>query len=284
MSILVTDGERGLSLYDRAMGRSVRLDCECPCWPCAARGLLLCACQNCRDVVGFARGSLQKTLRCPGLPALCALRASPCGRYLYQMSSEADCVHTRLMATGDLQYGRKTGVFPRGMRLHSSGRWLIAAGGASGEAELLRAPSLRLEKRFAAPGAVCAADFWQDGLALLCAVENGDLQTQLLTVSSSSGQMEELLRLEGQPGDLCTCPDGVTAIFSTLGGVAKVALRTGRLLWNLPQHPLCGRIECLGEWALLSDGLSGGAALCPHNQPWLTRIADSSPGAQACFC
>ena len=102
------------------------------------------------------------------MPALSALCASPCGRYLYQLSSEADCVHVRHTVTGELLYAAPVGVFPRMMRLHPSGRALLVAGGAVSEAYVLHAPELTREsviytrgadvyKRQGQTGASCAS-------------------------------------------------------------------------------------------------------------------------------
>ncbi len=283
MRVWLTDGDRGGFVLEGDTGRALPAECsaEYAYCPCATHELLLCACRAQRDVLCVSRRTLAQAARLPALPAMCAMCPSPCGRYLYQLSGEADALHTRSLQTGELRYGCRFGVFPRDLRCR--GRLLLASGGASGEAALFSAPELRLLARALLPGAVCAADFWRDGLVIVCAVEEGDIRTVVYTAASLAATPAELMRFDGPPGGLCVCPDGVTAIFGALDGACRLSLITGRALWNLPQYPLCGRVCCRGDAALLSDCVNGRVGLVPCDRPWAARTVYRGSDAQACF-
>lgn len=278
MRLLITDPTRGALLLEPLSGAILPLDCPFarPCCPCASHELLFYGCQAQRDVACYSRQTLREVQRMPALPALCAMCVSPCGRFLYQLGEENDCVHTRLVATGELLFSCEQGVFPRDLRLHSSGRALLVAGGASGEATLLRAPELTQAAKLSVEGAVCAAAFWRGGLALLCAVEDGDIRTVLYITTSFAATPRELFRTDGQPGGLCVCADGVTALIGTLEGVLSLSLQTGQLLGRLSGCPLCGRIEMRRGHALLSAAANGQIALDG-------RTLYTAPESQACF-
>ena len=154
------------------------------------------------------------------------------------------------------------------------------AGGASGEALVLSAPELRLWRRVSVRGAVCAVDFVPDGLLLLCAVGESELYTAL--VHAAGDNVRELWRAEGPPGGLCfTGRDG--ALLGAWGGLTLFSLREGRALWQRPELPLAGRIELLGNQALVSDTLTGALSLLPLGQPWLARTLRLGGETQATF-
>lgn len=220
----------------------------------------------------------------PALPALSAMCLSPCGRYQYQLSSEADCIHVRHAITGELLFCAQVGVFPRMMRLHPRASMLLAAGGAVGEAYLFRAPELTCERVIPTRGACFTADFWNGGLLLVCAQEGDDIQTVVYSQAPNALRPKKVIALPGQPGGLCVCPDGQSALLSTPDGLMKLDIATGRLLWNLPEWPLCMRLSCRGGMALVSDTLSGQVCLLRHEQPWIKRILCSGSDAQASFC
>lgn len=285
MSLLIADGERGLWLWQSALGQTMGIPCPlpCPCMPCATRDHFLCACRVRNDCLRIDRRSMRETGVFPALPGLAAMCASRCGRYLYQLSGEADCVHARHIGTGELLFGRKVGVFPSDMRLGMGDGALLVAGGASGEGYLLRAPELTTIRAFHTPGVCRSADFWRDGLVIVCAVEDGGIRTAVMTLARGRLRPAELLRVDGQPGQVCVCPDGLTALVGTLAGLMKIDLATGRVLWNLPQYPLCGCIRCRAGMAVCCDGLFEHTALLPHEKPWLSRALRPSGEAQACF-
>lgn len=285
MNLFVTDCEKGLTLYHPRTGTLVPMDSSlsCPYMPCVTKDLLLCACRRDLECCCFSRHTLKELYRIPALPALGAMCVSACGRYVFQLSSEVDCVHTRHLGTGDLLYGCKVGVFPRDMKLHSKGQLLLVAGGASGEVILLRAPKLVPYAQFQAPGCCCSVQSWRGGLAVLCAVENDQIETSLLTLAPSGLKPVELLRLEGQPGGLCVCPDGETALLGSLDGLMKICLRTGEVLWNLPHVVYCTDLACQGNLALAAGDMAGQVHLFPHEQPWLAKTVFSGGETQACF-
>ena len=115
----------------------------------------------------------------PGVCRLCALPGA-----LYALSSEADSVSVMCPHTGRLRLCARAGCYPRDMELSPCGRFLLIAGGASGEALVYSAQELTLLKRYPLPGVVCAAAFGTREMYALCAVEEGDVAAQLLRISS----------------------------------------------------------------------------------------------------
>ena len=234
-----------------------------------------CLCLTCHG--------LREISRMPAAPGLAALCLSPCGRYVYQLSSEADSVHTRLTATGDLIFAAPVGVFPRAMCLDASGRLLLAAGGAVDEAYLLTAPELVRERTIHTQSPCFAAGFWRGGLLLVCAVEGEDIHTAVYTLAPGTPRPRKLIDLPGQPGGLCVCPDGVGALISTRDGLMKLDIPQGRLLWNLPDLALCAGLCCRGPMALASATLGGQVRLLSHYKPWLSKTVFTGTDVHACF-
>ena len=275
----------GVWMFSGADRQPAALPCplECPCAPCAAQGISAFACSKSRETLCLETGSGREISRMPCVPGVCAMCFSPCGRYLYQLGSDADSVHTRSTATGELLYAAPAGVFPRSMKMAAGGGLLLCAGGAAPEALLMNTPDLTTSRRIAAKHPCFAADFWQDGLALVCAAEGHDIQTILYTLSHRGVRPRKLLELSGLPGALCTCPDGKSALLSTRDGLMKVDLSSGTIAWNCPEWALCMRIECRGEKALISDTLDGSVCLFNHHRPWARSVIAVGTETQACF-
>ena len=221
--------------------------------------------------------------RMPAVPGVCEMLFSACGRFRYQLSSEADCVHTRCTATGELLYAAPAGVFPRCMKLSRSGRMILCAGGACTKTVLLSAPDLTEAAAFITPHPCFAADFWLDGLVLVCAAEEGDIQSIVYTFSPESGRLREVLRFPGPPGNVCVCDRGRCALLSARSGLMKTDLYTGCILWKRTQCALAMRMECLGSRVLVSDALDGNVVLIDHQRPWKQEKLDVFAEAQACF-
>ena len=286
MGFFITDSRAGIYLADQQGKVTRRLSCdfESPYWPCASPEHLVLACQIRRDCLCIHRGEREEHLSVPALPGLGGLCLSPCGRYLYQLSTEADCVHTLHLGSGELCYAMPAGVFPRSMQLNPDGQQLLVAGGAVSEAYLLTAPELMPVATLHTRHPCFAAGFWKGGYVFLCIREGAELQTLLYTMPRCGVRPRERLCLPGQPGGLCVCPDGLTALISTPDGLMKAELATGRLLWNLPEWQLCMRIEDSRNAALISDTLNGQVCLLNHEEPWKQRILLYGTDAQACFC
>ena len=155
MSLIIADARLGVWKATDEGGPLTGVDCalEGPRLTCVGSARV-CVGGN-RECLCLTCHGLREISRMPAAPGLAALCLSPCGRYVYQLSSEADSVHTRLTATGDLIFAAPVGVFPRAMCLDASGRLLLAAGGAVDEA-YANAPSTR--KARALPQASGAAD------------------------------------------------------------------------------------------------------------------------------
>ncbi len=286
MNVLIADSKAGLYLADQQGKVIRRFSCgfSSPYWPCASPEHLTCADRISRDCLCIHRDGKETRLLMPSLPALGSAVLSPCGRYLYQLSTEADCVHTLHLGTGELCFAMPAGVFPRSMQQSADGRLLLVAGGAVCEACVLSAPELEPVRTIHTRHPCFAAAFWQEGFVLLCAAEGEELQTVLYTLSSRGVRPREKLRLPGQPGGLCVCPDGHSALISTPDGLMRVELGSGELLWNRPEWQLAMRLETRGCLALVSDTLCGRVALISLDEPWKQRIVLHGEDAQATFC
>ena len=283
MSLIIADARLGVWKATDEGGPLTGVDCvlEGPRLTCAGSACV-CVGGN-RECLCLTCHGLREISRMPAAPGLAALCLSPCGRYVYQLSSEADSVHTRLTATGDLIFAAPVGVFPRAMCLDASGRLLLAAGGAVDEAYLLTAPELVRERTIHTQSPCFAAGFWRGGLLLVCAVEGEDIHTAVYTLAPGTPRPRKLIDLPGQPGGLCVCPDGVGALISTRDGLMKLDIPQGRLLWNLPDLALCAGLCCRGPMALVSATLGGQVRLLSHYKPWLSKTVFTGTNVHACF-
>ena len=283
MSLIIADARLGVWKATDEGGPLTGGDCalEGPRLACAGSACV-CVGGN-RECLCLTCHGLREISRMPAAPGLAALCLSPCGRYVYQLSSEADSVHTRLTATGDLIFAAPVGVFPRAMCLDASGRLLLAAGGAVDEAYLLTAPELVRERTIHTQSPCFAAGFWRGGLLLVCAVEGEDIHTAVYTLAPGTPRPRKLIDLPGQPGGLCVCPDGVGALISTRDGLMKLDIPQGRLLWNLPDLALCAGLCCRGPMALASATLGGQVRLLSHYKPWLSKTVFTGTDVHACF-
>lgn len=283
MSLIIADARLGVWKATDEGGPLTGVDCalEGPRLTCAGSACV-CVGGN-RECLCLTCHGLREISRMPAAPGLAALCLSPCGRYVYQLSSEADSVHTRLTATGDLIFAAPVGVFPRAMCLDASGRLLLAAGGAVDEAYLLTAPELVRERTIHTQSPCFAAGFWRGGLLLVCAVEGEDIHTAVYTLAPGTPRPRKLIDLPGQPGGLCVCPDGVGALISTRDGLMKLDIPQGRLLWNLPDLALCAGLCCRGPMALVSATLGGQVRLLSHYKPWLSKTVFTGTDVHACF-
>lgn len=283
MSLIIADARLGVWKATDEGGPLTGVDCalEGPRLACAGSACV-CVGGN-RECLCLTCHGLREISRMPAAPGLAALCLSPCGRYVYQLSSEADSVHTRLTATGDLIFAAPVGVFPRAMCLDASGRLLLAAGGAVDEAYLLTAPELVRERTIHMQSPCFAAGFWRGGLLLVCAVEGEDIHTAVYTLAPGTPRPRKLIDLPGQPGGLCVCPDGVGALISTRDGLMKLDIPQGRLLWNLPDLALCAGLCCRGPMVLASATLGGQVRLLSHYKPWLSKTVFTGTDVHACF-
>lgn len=283
MSVLIADPVQGVwevSQKDH-VPRRLPIELEWPCTPCVSAACMAVCCQQQRECLCFGRRDHTLISRMPAPPGVCQLALS--SGYAYQLSSEADCIHTRCIASGELLFAAPVGVFPRSMQLDAQGRYLLAAGGAAPEAYILDAPELTCARTIHTRHPCFAADFWQNGLVLVCAVEGEDIQTAVYTLKNRGVRPRKLLVLPGQPGGLCVCGDGMHALVSTREGCFKLELTTGELLWNRPEWALGMRLSCRGDSALVSDLPDGRAYLFNHQRPWEQWLLLGGMGAQACF-
>lgn len=283
MGILLAEPSAGVREITPGGERRLPIALPWPSAPCADSRVIAAGCPWTRECVCLSRRGYEIISRMPAAPGLNEMCLSPCSRYLYQLSGEADCVHTRLVSTGELLFAAPAGVFPRMMRLSADGRLLLIAGGAEPRAYVLRAPSLRCERTVDTEHPCFGAGFWQGGLALVCAREGEAIRTAVYTLVPGRPRMRLVLELPGRPGGFCVCPDGERALLSTCDGLMKINLQTGAILWNRPEWPLSMRLCCQGGQALVSETLDGRAYLIGLNHPWENRAFGLGKGAQACF-
>ena len=109
MSLIIADARLGVWKATDEGGPLTGVDCalEGPRLTCAGSACV-CVGGN-RECLCLTCHGLREISRMPAAPGLAALCLSPCGRYVYQLSSEADSVHTRLTATGDLIFAAPVG-------------------------------------------------------------------------------------------------------------------------------------------------------------------------------
>ena len=264
---------------------SMRIDCPFA-WPCAPCGGAKCAafcCAESKNCLCLQKGSWKALCGMPCMPGVCEMCFSPCERYLYQLSSEADSLHARSVGSGELLYAVPAGVFSRSLRQEEGGKRLLCAGGALNRAFLFNAPDLTLSREICTEYPCVFADFWADGLLLVCAGEGDDIRTIVYTMARSSAKPMRIAELCAMPCAVCVCPDGRSALISTWNGVTKLRLASGQAQWSCPEWALCLKLACRGRLAVASDLPDGSVWLFCHDQPLLrTRIA-CSRDSQACF-
>lgn len=272
-TIWVADGELGLFVSEPEGFQKVACALLWPHAPCPAGAQFFCACKE--------RGVVQRFVRLPegwqaereflAPPGLECMQASPDGAQLYLLSGEADSLSAVEADTGELLYGNAAGVYPRSLQMNATGRLLAVAGGAAGEVLLFSAPSLNLLTRIAVPGIACQAAFVDGGLAVLCAVEDGEVNTFLGYVGGGRTLVEEILLLPGLPGALKALPDG-TVLAGSAGALVRVFNRQKRVAWQTSAFGLPGTLSVRGEQVLVSDPLLGGVTLMNWRKPREQRL------------
>ncbi len=217
-----------------------------------------------------------------GPPGLECMQSSPDGAWLYLLSGEADSLHAVAAETGELIYGNEAGVYPRSIHVHPNGKTVAVAGGASGEVLLFQAPSLNLYRRISVPGIACRVAFVEGGIAVLCAVEDDEVQTLLGYIGSNRSQMDEVMVLPGLPGTLQPLPDG-SVLASSVGTLAKVPLRQKAMVWRSDSFGLPGALSVWGEEVLVSDPLLGKVMALNWRRPREQRVLFEGVEAVAVF-
>ncbi len=282
--IWIADRELGLFLWSRDDFRQIPCALNWPHAPCPAVSQFFCACKK-RDMVQrfvFWEGNWKAEGEFPAPPGLECMQSSPEGGWLYLLSGEADSLHTVAAATGELLYGNDAGVYPRCVQVHPTGKLVAVAGGAAGEVLLFQAPSLNLYRRIPVPGIACQAAFVEGGLAVLSAVEDGEVQTLLGFIAGNRAVMEEVLVLPGLPGALQPLPDG-TVLAGSVGMLAQVALRQKKVVWRSDSFGLPGTLSVRGEEVLVSDPLPGRVILMNWRRPRDQRLVFEGVEAAAVF-
>lgn len=284
MSLLITEPRVGIAVMRKndLVAKMLQLQAEWPCMPCASRSLMAFCCAGSGECTLVERSTKEIVSRMPAVSGICAMCLSPCSRYVYQLSAEADCVHA-LSSGGELLYAAPAGVFPRTMQMDERGETLLVSGGAVDEAYVFTLPDLHCRRVIHTRHPCFGAGFWKGGLVLVCAAEGNDIQTMIYTLSPRGVKPAKLMELPGQPGGMCVCPDRRHMLLSTPDGLMKIDLASGSLLWNRTEWPLCMKLCCYKKLALISDTLDGKAWLIDHEEPWNHRAIGMGFGAQACF-
>ena len=284
MTILIADPTLGAFLIrGEDPPAPLSTGAECPCMPTVCPGRLILACEKTRNCFVINRKTLREEQAFPAPPGISALCASPCGRWLYILSHEADMVHTVHLGTGRLSYAAPAGVFPRSMALSPSGTELLVACGAEAEARLFSLPDLLTEQVIHTRHPCFGAAFWKKGLVLVCAAEGTDIRTVICTLAPGKIRPREILRLPGLPGAMQVCSGGMAIMVSTPDGLMKIDLNSGRILWNVPPGALCMNLCTQNGMVLLSDVPTGKVLLLPQKEPWPKRTLWQGGAPQACF-
>lgn len=283
-TIWVADGEQGLFLWGPEGFRRIPCALLWPHAPCPAGKRFFCACKTRGAVQRFLPGedgwSAEEEFLAP--PGLECLQASPDGNLLYVLSGEADSLNTVAADTGELLYGNAAGVYPRNVQVNPTGRLLAVAGGAAGEVLLYSGPSLNLIRRIPVPGIACQAAFVEDGLAVLCAVEDGEVHTLLGYIGGGRAAMDEVLLLPGLPGALKSLPDG-TVLAGSAGALCRAWPKQRRAIWQSSAFGLPSTLSVRGEQVLVSDPLLGRVTLMNWRRPREQRVIFEGTEVAAAF-
>ena len=204
----------------------------------------------------------------PGLESMCLSRD---GRFLYELSGEADALYCVEVKSGKPLYMAKCGCYPQGLCLHPSGRWLAAAAGATGEINVYEAPELHLEKTCRVPGIAARIAFIGTGIVFLSAVEKGEIYTLLGLVRHGAKGYEEVALYRGLPGDLLALPDG-SIMLSVLGQLMHAEIKPYKLLSTLPMEGLITHIAHNGRDTLLTDSALGQVSLLSLRAPHEKKV------------
>ena len=207
----------------------------------------------------------------PGLEAMC-----PCesGRYLYELSGEADALICVDVKSARPVFSIKCGCYPQDLCLHPSHSMLAAALGATGEISVYQAPNLVLQKNYRVPGIATRVAFIKQGIVFLSAVEKGEVHTMLGLIRHGAKAFEEVALFKGLPGALCALPDGSIAL-SVWGQIIRLWIRPFKVLFSYPLDGLVTHIEQAQGQLLLTDTASGAVSLIgiypPHQRRQLFR-------------
>lgn len=218
MKIWAADGKAGLMLGEGGRFRAVGPPGQALC---AGEGRVFCAgTQRCFCYDGQTGRAL---FDFPAPPGVCALEMM--GDKVYALSAEADSVTAFSARTGEMLVSAPAGSYPRAMKKSPGGVLLAVAGGAAGEVLLLD-EDLRCVDRHRVSGAACDVCFLPRGMAVLCAVEEGELCSRLVTISPR-GVQGEALRWPQAP----CCLEGLPAgdVFVGVHGAVLRMRRDGRL-------------------------------------------------------
>lgn len=204
----------------------------------------------------------------PGLESMCL---SKDGRFLYELSGEADVLICVDMKSGNPLYLTKCGCFPQGLCLHPTGSWLAAATGAAGEIKIYQAPKLYPDQTYRVPGIAARVVFSASGLVFLSAVEKGEIHTLLGLIRHGTNGYEEVALYKGLPGDLLALPDG-SVMLSVFGQLLSVKLKPYKLLFAEATEGLVTHIARGGGKLLLTDSVMGQVSLLPLSAPHEKRL------------
>lgn len=249
MRLWVADSEQGLMLAEGGSLRRLGPPCGALC---AGWGRIFCAEQHRCLCRGEETGEPLFDLPLPtGVCAMTVWDGAVCA-----LSADADSVTAFSASTGELLRCAPAGMYPRDLCVSRQGRFLAVAGGASCSVLLLDR-GLRLLREYRLPGTVCGVCCLRRSLLALCAVERGEIEARLISVSLR-GASEEVFSSPLVPSCLCSLPGNCCAV-GCMGRVLFLSPRYKPVL-ALP-CPCPERIRFTKWGPLICDLCEGRAAL-----------------------
>ena len=115
MSLIIADARQGVWKAADEGGPLTEVACalEAPYLTCAGSA---CVCVGgCRECLCLTCHGLREISRMPAAPGLAALCLSPCGRYVYQLSAEADSSRAASKSSAPLFFATSTDWFIAGI-------------------------------------------------------------------------------------------------------------------------------------------------------------------------
>ncbi len=143
-------------------------------------------------------------------------RSLPCDReiealalwqgHVLTLSSDTDCLS--IADKDGWLVTAKAGMYPQDMALTEHAAYVC--GGADGLVHALSLPELRTLRSYPVPGMPERIALWRDAAWLLCLFAEGDeLQSGLCHLALPTGELQQILRFSGLPGDLLAYDDGI---------------------------------------------------------------------------
>ena len=257
------DGLRELWMPEGMVGAHTRLEGAGPL--CACGDALYCACPQERMIWRLDARSLTPTGLFAGGPGMRALLASPDGKRLYVLCSDADSLLMLDGETGAPLALNRVGVNPGSMAMDESGSMLAVAGGECAQTVLLCARTLNVLTSLPVEGVAMGVAV---GAGMVYTLSLTERLASALTVHAPGGVCRKRT-LRGTPGALCICPEGLLA--ATGGWLQMISAEGLRVLACHPAPGRAARLLCREGQRLLLDEWSG-TLLRAAGRQWLPTL------------